>query len=103
MTDADDRLKALFAADAPPARDPAFTAAVMGEIARRRFLVDMAMLAGVSLLGGLALWSIWPALSSLLASLGPSLSPVMAGLSVAITAVVLLDRRVTAALGVKHD
>ena len=39
--DADDRLKTLFAQDEPPARDPAFSAAVMAEIARRRFLDDV--------------------------------------------------------------
>jgi len=36
----DDRLKALFAYDEPPARDPAFSAAVMEKIMRRRFLAD---------------------------------------------------------------
>ena len=45
MTDA--HLKALFAEDQPPARDPAFSAAVMAAGVRRRFLWDVARLSGV--------------------------------------------------------
>lgn len=103
MTDADDQLKALFAMDEPPARDPAFTTAVMGEIARRRFLMDVAMLSGVTLLGSLVFWAAWPALAPLLTTLGRGLSPVMACLTLAATAVILLDGRVTSATAVKHD
>ena len=97
MTDADDRLKVLFAMDEPPARDPAFSTAVMAEIARRRFLVDVAMLSGVSLLGALVMWAAWPALAPLLMTLGRDLSPVMACLTLAATAVILLEGRVTSA------
>jgi hypothetical protein len=60
--DNDDRLKALFARDEPPARDPAFSSAVMEELVRRRFLMDVATLSGVSVLGGTALWALWPSL-----------------------------------------
>ena len=52
MTQADDRLKALFALDEPPARDPAFSTAVMEQVMRRRFQEDVALLCGVSVVGG---------------------------------------------------
>ena len=55
MTDADDRLKALFAQDEPPARDAAFSAAVMAEVVRRRFIVDMALLATATTAGAFVL------------------------------------------------
>jgi hypothetical protein len=103
MMDADDRLKALFAMDEPPARDPAFSASVMADIARRRFLMDVAMLSGVSILGALVLWAAWPALAPLLSTLGRGLSPVMASLTLAATAVILLEGRVTSATALKHD
>lgn len=103
MTDADDRLKALFGEDELPARDPVFTTAVMETIARRRFYLEVARLSGVTALGGLVLWAVWPVLTPILADLVPGLSPVMACLTLAVTAVVLLDGRVTAAAGVKHD
>ena len=69
----DDRLKALFAYDEPPARDPAFSSAVIEELMRRRFLADVAMLSGVSALGGTALWALWP-------SLQPAVLSIAAGL-----------------------
>jgi hypothetical protein len=103
MTDADDRLAALFAEDEPPARDPAFSAAVMQEIARRRFQTDVALLSGAAAIGGVVLWVLWPTLAPALAVLGESLMPVMACASLAITGVVLLDSRVTAAARLKHD
>ena len=76
MTDADDRLRALFAQDEPPARDPAFSSAVMAEIARRAFLAEMATLSGVTALGGLVLWAVWPVVAPALwiASTMPSVN-----------------------------
>lgn len=103
MTDADDRLKALFAEDLPPACDPVFSAGVMEAVARRRFLLDVAKLSGVTLLGGLTLWAVWPAVAPNLAVLGQGLSPVMACLTLAVTAVILMDRSVTSASPLKHD
>lgn len=94
MTDADDRLRALFAEDAPPARDPAFSTAVMEEIARRRFIGDLALLATVTTAGAFVLWALWPVLSPLGADLSRGLMPVAACLTLAAAAVMLLDSRV---------
>ena len=60
MTPVDDLLKALFAEDEPPLRDPAFSTAVMERLARRRWLQDLAFLGALSGLGGVALWATWP-------------------------------------------
>lgn len=93
MTDADDRLKALFAEDEPAARDPAFSTAVMAEVIRRRFIVDMALLAAAATAGGFLLWALWPLLQPMLVPLSRGLAPVGACVTLAATAVVLLDRR----------
>lgn len=93
MTDADDRLKALFAQDEPPARDPAFSTAVMEEIARRRFLADVALLGAAAAAGGFVLWALWPTLSPMLTTLSQGLVPVVACLTLAATAVAVLDGR----------
>lgn len=103
MTDADNRLKALFGKDEPSARDPLFVSGVMATLARRRFLSDLAGLAGVTILGALILWAVWPELASVIQALGPELSTFAAALVVAATAVVLADGHVTSALGLKHD
>jgi hypothetical protein len=104
MTDADktdaDRLKALFAQDEPPARDPLFTAAVMQEIARRRFYVDVALLAGATLIGGLILWAVGPSLSPVLLNLAQALAPAAACLTLAAIVVMLAGGR-PAALGLE--
>jgi hypothetical protein len=94
MTPADDRLKALFAADEPPARDPAFSAAVMERLARRRCLQDLAFLGGLSGLGGLALWAIWPVLQPALTAISGELAPAAFGLAVALSAVAMLGGQV---------
>lgn len=78
MTDADDRLRALFAADAPPARDPAFSAEVMAAVARRRLLADLAGLAVAALVGGLVIWALWPLLGPAIAAASAGLAPVAA-------------------------
>jgi hypothetical protein len=94
MTPADDRLKALFAADEPPARDPAFSTAVMERLARRRCLEDLAFLGGLSGLGGLALWAIWPVLQPALTAVSGELAPAAFGLAVALSAVAMLGGQV---------
>ncbi|WP_293902662.1 hypothetical protein [Phenylobacterium sp.] len=101
-TDADDRMKALFAQDQPPARDPLFSAAVMVRIARRRFQADVAMLACVTGVGGLVLWGLWPTLSPTLIALSQGLAPVAACLTLAaIVTVPLMGGRPGAALGLE--
>lgn len=103
MTDADARLKALFAEDEPPARDPVFSAAVMAEVARRRFIADMALLGAVAAAGGFLLWAIWPQLSQLLTTLSHGLAPVAAGFAVAAMVVAVLDGRLIRGPVRNHD
>jgi hypothetical protein len=65
MSDADLELKALLAVDEPPARDPAFTLAVMEEVARRRFWAEILFGAPVVLAACVALWALSPILTEL--------------------------------------
>lgn len=90
MSAADDRLKALFAQDAPPARDPAFSAAVMEGLARRRCLQDLAFLATMSLVGAVALWAAWPVLHPALTALSGELAPAAVAVAVALSALAVL-------------
>lgn len=101
MTQADDRLRSLFAEDAPPVRDPAFSAEVMAAVARRRFVSDMISLAGLAVLGGLLLWAFWPLVAPMLAIAGPAMAPLAAGLTLAAMAVALLGRPVATMLGLE--
>jgi hypothetical protein len=103
MTETDDALRALFAADAPPVRDPAFEASVMESVARRRFQADVALLSGVTVLGGLALWALWPVIAPALARVGEGMAPVAACVSLAVTGVILMEQRVTFLGRLKHD
>jgi len=102
MADADDRLKALFAEDEPPARDAVFSAAVMAEVVRRRFIVDMALLATVATASGFLLWALWPSIAPAVATLSQALAPVGACLTLAAAAVLLLDRGVIPLGGRNH-
>jgi len=90
MTPADHRLKALFAKDAPPARDPAFSAAVIERLARRRCLQDLALLGAFSAVGGLALWGLWPVLQPALIAVSERLAPTAWALALAFCAVAVL-------------
>ena len=97
MTADDARLKALFAADEPPARDPAFQAAVMEAVAQRKFVADVTLLsAAAGALAG-ALWWSWPVVQPMLAPLGEVALPVAAGLTLA-GLVLLAAERAPAAL-----
>jgi len=99
MTQADERLKALFAADEPPARDAAFSTAVMERVMRRRFQEDVAMLSGVSAVGGGALWLVWPTLQPALVALSQGLAPALGAIALAFCAAMILGGRPAAALG----
>ena len=101
MTSADDRLKALFAADAPPAHDPAFQAAVMAAVMRREFAADMLLLAGTTLVGGAGLWALWPTIHPTLVALSQEFAPLAAVLALAAGAVVVLGARPRVALGLE--
>jgi len=99
MTQADDRLKALFAADEPPARDPVFSMAVMERLVRRRFQEDVAVLCGVSLAGGAVLWPLWPVLQPMLVTLSQGFAPALGAVALAACAVMILGARPRTALG----
>ena len=99
----DDRLKALFSGDEPPARDLAFSTAVMAEIARRRFIADVALLSGATLIGGMVLWLLWPSLTPVVTEISRGLAPVAACLTLAAIVITLAGGRPGAALGFEHD
>ena len=99
MSEADARLKAIFAADEPAPRDPAFAAAVAEAVTRRRFLGDLALLAGATVVGAFALWALWPALEPALVSVSQGLAPVAAGLALAACLMAILGARPGAAIG----
>jgi hypothetical protein len=99
MTQADDRLKALFALDEPPARDPVFSTAVMEKMMRRRFQEDVALLSGLSVLGGGAFWLLWPTLQPALVSLSQGFAPALGAVGLAAGALVIVHGRPSAALG----
>jgi hypothetical protein len=83
MTEADVQLKALLAVQEPPARDAAFTLAVMEKIARRRFWAELWLGAPVALAACVALWALSPLLTEMAVEwIGPiaqgALLPVLA-------------------------
>ncbi len=83
-SDAEARLNAFFAEQAPPARDPLFKVAVMARIARRRFLLTWAAVAPLWVAAGGVMWAAGPVLAELLATPLMSLgSAGMAGLTLA--------------------
>ena len=90
MTPADRRLAALFALDEPPARDPAFSAAVVERLARRRCLLDLAFLGALSAVGALALWALWPVLQPAVIAVSDRLAPAAWALALAFSAVAIL-------------
>lgn len=90
MTSPDDRLKALFAQDEPPARDPAFSAAVMERLARRRWLHELAFLGSMSVAGALGLWASWPVLEPALTVLSGRLAPAAVALALTVSALAIL-------------
>ena len=86
----DDRLKALFAEDEPPARDPVFVAAVTERLVRRRWLQDLAFLGGLSALGAIGLWALWPVLQPAVLTVSRDLAPAALGLALAFCLVAML-------------
>ena len=99
MTQADDRLQALFALDEPASRDPVFSTAVMEKLMRRRFQEDVALLSGLSLVGGGAFWLLWPTLQPAVLSLSQGLAPALGAVGLAAGALVILGWRPSNALG----
>lgn len=99
MTQADDRLKALFALDEPPAQDLVFSAAVMEQVMRERLRDEVALLCAVSVVAAGVLWLIWPTLQPALVSLSQWLAPALGAIGVACCAAMILGARPAAALG----
>jgi hypothetical protein len=101
MTQADDRLKALFSQDEPPARDAVFSTAIMEKIVRRRFQEDVALLCGVSVVGGGALWGVWPTLQPALVAMSQGLAPALGAVALAFCAAMILGGRPSSAFGLE--
>lgn len=91
MTAADERLRALFAYDEPPARDPAFSAELIERMAHRRWLQDLGFLGVASVMGAAVLWGVWPVAQPVLVMVASQLAPTALGLAVALSAVAALS------------
>lgn len=83
MTEADRRLQAIFAADAPPARDPAFVFDLLHAMERRRLRWELAVQAVLALIGGALLWGFWPEVSQVLIAATPTVAACAAALAAA--------------------
>jgi len=99
MTQSDDRLKALFAMDAPPARDPAFCTEVIEEVMRQRLREDIALLCAVSVIFAGVLWLVWPTLQPALVAVSQGLAPALGAMGLALCAAMILGGRPTSVLG----
>lgn len=99
MSRVDAQLQALFAEDLPARVDPAFSAGVMEQVARRRLFAEVGSLSGVAALGGLVLWSLWPHLAPALATLSQGLAPLGAALALGAGAAMLLNGEFEAEFG----
>ena len=85
------KLSALFAAEAPPARDYAFQARMAQAIALRRAWMTVAALVPWVVAAVAILWALVPVVGPLSDSLGPALQPAVAMLAgAAVTAGVAL-------------
>jgi hypothetical protein len=93
MTEADARLKGLFAMDEPPARDAGFQATVMEQVLRRRFLEDVVMLCVASLAGAAVLWLFWRPLQAGLVAVSQGLAPAMGVLAALVFGWMILSGR----------
>ena len=93
MTEADVRLRDLFAADRPAPRDPAFSARVMERLLRRRFVEDVVLLSLASLAGGGALWLFWGPLHAALVTISQGLAPLAGILALVGCGWVILEGR----------
>lgn len=95
---ADDRLRAAFGGDAPPARDLAFNTAVMAQVARRRLWLSLVLLVPPTLAAIAVLWALGPLMVLVGEGLGQGLAPA-AGMTAAILALALFSVRVLARRG----
>jgi len=78
----EERLKAAFAADEPPARDYAFTVGVMQAVARRRLWLNLVLLMAPAIAAAAVLWGVSPQLEPLAESAMQGLQPAFAAVVV---------------------
>jgi len=93
MSDADDRLKALFAADAPPARDPAFVLEVAHRMQQRRLWLELIGRVPWVIAASAILWVMTPWLQSASRPAATLLGMVAPAAGVAIGALLLASPR----------
>src|SRR5689334_5469130 len=99
MPPADDRLKALFALDEPPARDEAFAAEAMAAVMRRRFQEEVAWLSVLAMAGAAGLWFLWPVVQPVLVALSRGFAPALGVIALGVCAWIVLGGRPAAAPG----
>ncbi len=90
------KLAALFAAEAPPARDYAFQASMAEAIALRRAWMTVAALVPWAVAAVAVLWALIPVVGPMRDSLGAALQPaaaMLAGAAVTAVAALWLSRR----------
>jgi len=90
------KLAALFAAEAPPARDYAFQARMAQAIALRRAWMTVAALVPWAVAAVAVLWALVPVVGPMRESLGAALQPaaaMLAGAAVTAVAALWLSRR----------
>jgi hypothetical protein len=75
----------------------------MEAVVRRRFIEDVALLSGATVIGGVVLWALWPSLTPVVTSLSQGMAPVAACLTLAAIVIRLAGGRPGAALGFEHD
>lgn len=86
----DDDLRNLVAADAPPARDPAFELAVMARIERRQFHHALLQYAGISLVLALVLAFAAPMLQQIWQRESTATGNLLAGISLLLVSYLML-------------
>ena len=90
------KLAALFAAEAPPARDYAFQARMAQAIALRRAWTTVAALVPWAVAASVLLWALIPVAGPMVDSLGTALQPaaaMLAGAAATAVAALWLSRR----------
>lgn len=97
----DARLKALFAEDEPPARDPGFSARVAEAAARRRLREDILNLGLACLVGAVSLFALAPVLAPAISAIARPLAPVGGALVMALAAILLASGRLGETLGLR--
>ena len=91
MSDADLKLKAIFAADAPPARDPAFNLAVLHRIERRRLMLSTLVHAALAVALAGVLWAVWSAAADQVLDVSAEYAPAVALVVAALACLGLIE------------